>query len=126
MDHSENEASGENHSIGDPADNQTRDETQQQSENPASQHNHPAGGQNKLSEEQPKENPTDEVVDVIDYHKLTVKNVKVMTFKSVEEADKFYAAYSLALGFGYRRDTKGGEIDGMTRRRQWLCNKQGT
>lgn len=73
------------------------------------------------------ETRTDDEVfnDVPDYRRLKVEDVKAMTFKTVEDAERFYSAYSLALGFGFRKDTKG-EAEGTIRRRQWLCNKQGT
>ncbi|KAL6196319.1 hypothetical protein ACLB2K_031934 [Fragaria x ananassa] len=79
-----------------------------------------------------EDNETDEPIDlevswedVLDYRKLTVEDVMAKTFKTLEEAEKFYYSYALAIGFGPRRDTRGGLFEGKLRRRQWVCNKQG-
>ncbi|KAL6211979.1 hypothetical protein ACLB2K_017202 [Fragaria x ananassa] len=59
-----------------------------------------------------EDNETDEPIDlevswedVLDYRKLTVEDVLAKAFKTLEEAEKFYYSYALAIGFGPRRDT---------------------
>ncbi|KAL6198203.1 hypothetical protein ACLB2K_027995 [Fragaria x ananassa] len=66
-----------------------------------------------------EDNETDEPIDlevswedVLDYRKLTVEDVMAKTFKTLEEAEKFYYSYALAIGFGPRRDTRGGLFEG--------------
>ncbi|KAL6185270.1 hypothetical protein ACLB2K_041404 [Fragaria x ananassa] len=48
-----------------------------------------------------------------------------MTFNIVDEAESFYAAYSVAVGFGIRKGDKG-ESNGFIRKREWVYNKEGT
>ncbi|XP_024171747.1 uncharacterized protein LOC112177718 [Rosa chinensis] len=45
--------------------------------------------------------------DVPDYKRLKVEDMKATMFKIVKDAERFYSAYSLALGFGFWKDTKG-------------------
>ncbi|KAL6178909.1 hypothetical protein ACLB2K_050426 [Fragaria x ananassa] len=56
---------------------------------------------------------------------LKIADVRDLTFETVEEAEKFYFAYSAAVGFGCRRDDKG-ESKGRIRWRQWVCSNEGT
>ncbi|XP_004293114.1 PREDICTED: protein FAR-RED IMPAIRED RESPONSE 1-like [Fragaria vesca subsp. vesca] len=54
-----------------------------------------------------------------------IADVRALTFETVDEAERFYCAYSAVVGFGCRKDDKG-ESNGLIRWRQWVCCKEGT
>ncbi|KAL6199747.1 hypothetical protein ACLB2K_029530 [Fragaria x ananassa] len=59
------------------------------------------------NENQAHEGVEDVAVDVPGFGSLKIADVRDLTFETVEEAEKFYFAYSAAVGFGCRRDDKG-------------------
>ncbi|KAL6128908.1 hypothetical protein ACLB2K_072261 [Fragaria x ananassa] len=77
------------------------------------------------NENQAHEGVEDVAVDVPGFGSLKIADVRDLTFETVEEAEKFYFAYSAVVGFGCRRDDKG-ESKGRIRWRQWVCSKEGT
>ncbi|XP_004292074.1 PREDICTED: protein FAR-RED IMPAIRED RESPONSE 1-like [Fragaria vesca subsp. vesca] len=48
-----------------------------------------------------------------------------MTFNTVDEAETFYSAYYVGVGFGIKQGDKG-EANELICRREWVCNKEGT
>ncbi|KAL6130823.1 hypothetical protein ACLB2K_069202 [Fragaria x ananassa] len=77
------------------------------------------------NEEQPSSGFEDVKVHVPRHGSFSVFDIEAMTFNTVDEAESFYAAYSVAVGFGIRKSDKG-ESNGLIRRREWVCNKEGT
>ncbi|KAL6184253.1 hypothetical protein ACLB2K_045657 [Fragaria x ananassa] len=77
------------------------------------------------NEEQPSSGFEDVKVHVPRHGSFSVSDIEAMTFNTVDEAESFYAAYSVAVGFGIRKSDKG-ESNGLIRRREWVCNKEGT
>ncbi|KAL6176208.1 hypothetical protein ACLB2K_052843 [Fragaria x ananassa] len=71
------------------------------------------------NENQAHEGVEDVAVDVPGFGSLKIADVRDLTFETVEEAEKFYFAYSAAVGFGCRRDDKD-ESKGRIRWRQWV------
>ncbi|KAL6180873.1 hypothetical protein ACLB2K_047532 [Fragaria x ananassa] len=63
------------------------------------------------NENQAHEGVEDVAVDVPGFGSLKITDVRDLTFEIVEEAEKFYFAYSAAVGFGCRRDDKGESKD---------------
>ncbi|KAL6184193.1 hypothetical protein ACLB2K_045597 [Fragaria x ananassa] len=77
------------------------------------------------NEEQPSSGFEDVKVHVPRHGNFSVSDIEAMTFNTVDEAESFYAAYSVAVGFGIRKGDKA-ESNGLIRRREWVCNKEGT
>ncbi|KAL6194414.1 hypothetical protein ACLB2K_035498 [Fragaria x ananassa] len=77
------------------------------------------------NEKQPNKGVDDVAVDVPGFGSLTIADVRALTFETVDEAERFYCAYSVAVGFGCRKDDKG-ESNGLIRWRQWVCCKEET
>ncbi|XP_004298058.1 PREDICTED: protein FAR1-RELATED SEQUENCE 5-like [Fragaria vesca subsp. vesca] len=77
------------------------------------------------NEKQPNKGVDDVAVDVPGFGSLTIADVRALTFETVDEAERFYCAYSAAVGFGCRKDDKG-ESNGLIRWRQWVCCKEET
>ncbi|KAL6194292.1 hypothetical protein ACLB2K_035376 [Fragaria x ananassa] len=77
------------------------------------------------NEEQPSSGFEDVKVHVPRHGSFSVSDIEAMTFNTVDEAESFYATYSVAVGFGIRKSDKG-ESNGLIRRREWVYNKEGT
>ncbi|KAL6194409.1 hypothetical protein ACLB2K_035493 [Fragaria x ananassa] len=77
------------------------------------------------NEKQPNKGVEDVAVDVPRFGCLMIADVRALTFETVDEAERFYCAYSAAVGFGCRKDDKG-ESNGLIQWRQWVCCKEGT
>ena len=75
------------------------------------------------NEEQPSSGFDDVKVHVPRHGTFYVSDIEAMTFNTVDEAENFYVAYSVAVGFGIRKGDKG-ESNGLIRRREWVYNKK--
>ncbi|KAL6200399.1 hypothetical protein ACLB2K_030181 [Fragaria x ananassa] len=77
------------------------------------------------NEEQPSSSFEDVKVHVPKHGIFSVSDIEAMKFNTVDEAESFYNAYFMAVGFGIRKGDKG-EFNALIRRREWVCNKEGT
>ncbi|KAL6180278.1 hypothetical protein ACLB2K_046942 [Fragaria x ananassa] len=57
--------------------------------------------------------------DIPRHRSFTVSDIEAMTFNTVDEAENFYAAYSVAVGFGIRKGDKDETVQTYT----WLLSK---
>ncbi|KAL6179139.1 hypothetical protein ACLB2K_050655 [Fragaria x ananassa] len=69
------------------------------------------------NEKQLNKSVEDVAVYVPGFGSLTIADVRALTFETVDEAERFYSAYSAAVGFGCRKDK--GESNGLIQWRQW-------
>ena len=64
--------------------------------------------------------------DGLNFQNMSIADFAEREFAKVEEAERFYCNYALAIGFSIRRSrlrrSKGGVVMG----RQWVCSKEGS
>ncbi|BFG15366.1 hypothetical protein CerSpe_016400 [Prunus speciosa] len=63
--------------------------------------------------------------DGLNFHDMSIDDLKGREFANFEEAEKFYSEYALAIGFSIRRNRLGRGEGGLVRSRQWVCSKEG-